>query len=330
MTSNKRYHRTLEALLALTLFSSSALAFSGVQVLKKTQFLSKTKSAAGVSTTLSALIYGWDEGDEGDASSPSSYTDLFNDAGSLASCSPVGTAVAEALSYDRDRAGHLARLAVAFSPPERALQLKDIEHVDVVCVRDDSIEVQAIICEDGSCVSVAVPIQFPRECSSSTLEGCVLRNLDELNEEAESTISRQEQQLQNTEDIDLDELCMFNSKVEYPSWWVPPECDANIVVECDTIQRLLNEDEFQADVMSLAQDALRNGQGGESYVVKKARVAVVGPAGICFKVRAEHQMEAGRPIHTLDVMYPFGGEPKKDTGSLRAAVLGAVAAAEGD
>jgi hypothetical protein len=106
-----------------------------------------------------------------------------------------------------------------------------------------------------------------------------------------------------------------------------------LVAECDNIRRLLNEDEFSQDVKALAQDVLNGWQGGDVlYAVKKARVAIVGPAGICMKVRAQSQLQdedGGKPIHILDVMYPFGVPPMQDVKSLRAAVLGAIAAAEG-
>ena len=155
--------------LAAALSSSSPSdAFTSVAVRAPKHYLTRSSPL-----TLQALIYGWDGGDAGQDASSSPYLDIASDLGQ--SCSPVGTAVAEALSYDSQRAGHLARLAVAFSPPERALALDRIERVDVVCVRDDHIEIEAIVCEDGGCVSLSVPVKFPRDCHSSESSALVMR-----------------------------------------------------------------------------------------------------------------------------------------------------------
>lgn len=269
--------------------------------------------------SLSALIYGWDGEYEDDATTTSTdKVDVFYKA-----CEPEGIAVAESISYNKDKTGHLARLAVAFSPPERALKLKDIENVEVVCVSATHIDIEAIICEDGGCVSLAVPVSFPSDCGTEQwLEGCVLRNLDELDVEAESLIQRMEQDIDSD---DLDELCLLNTKIEYPSWWVPPECDAGLVSECYSLKNILNQEEFQDDVKALAQQRLNTLKDGDGYEVNRAKVADVGPAGLCLKVQAAFQYEEPKPIHVLDVMVPFGGDPMENSESLRAAVLGVVA-----
>lgn len=325
---------SLEALMALSMLTSSASAFQAVHVPSSSRIMN-TPTTPG--SSLAALIYGWDGEDDvtnTGGGGISSYMDVGSD--TIKACDPVGIAVAEALSYDKNRAGHLARLAVAFSPPERALTLKDIEHVDVICVHQDSIEIQAVICEDGGCVSLSVPVKFPRACysesaSSEHLEGCVMSNLEVLNEEAGSLLVVEEQKKKTDEEMayDFEELCVLNEKVtSYPSWWVPPECDVTLAADCETMRNLLNDDEFQADVNALAQDALRRLEGGEDYKVLQAKVAVVGPAGICFKVRAQDEISSSK--HILDVVHPFGGNPMTTVDSLRAAVLGAVAAAEGN
>jgi hypothetical protein len=163
-----------------------------------------------------ALIYGWDEDDVVEESNEVRIGGIDSGGGG---CSPAGVAVAESLSYDRDRAGSLARLAVAFSPPERALSLDQIEAVDVICVREDAIDIQAVICEDGGCVSLAVPIKFPNTCDSNEewMEGCVRRNVEELDEFARSTLLKKSQ-----DDSGEQDLCVLDDQVDFPSWWVPP------------------------------------------------------------------------------------------------------------
>lgn len=274
-----------------------------------------------------AVIYGWD-GEDGSIS----VVDEHVSYGLESACagmpeSPAAAALAETLSYDGDRKGSLARLAVAFSPPERSLTLEDIERVEVLCVNEESIEIEAIVCEDGGCVSLAVPVTFPNACGAELLEGCVFENLDALDEKAEDLIKVMDGGHED-EGADLDELCLLNSKAEYPSWWVPPECDADLVAECDSVRRLLNDGEFQSSVNALAFKTLSEQPYGEGYILTKVVIAAVGPAGICLKAQAKYRYDVNGPLRTLDVLVPFGGEPKRDVQGLRAAVLGAVMAAE--
>jgi len=298
-----------------TLSAPTSLAFS---VVRSTVVSSSTSK-------LSAIIYGWDENDEDDDNA-SSYMGFSSDLGS-AGCSPTGTAIAESLSHDQNQMGSLARLAVAFSPPERGIAIKDIEKVDVVCVREDSIDLEAILCEHGGCVSLSVPIKFPKQCGTDAewLEGCVMKNLEDLDVSAESTLFAI-QEAENLSEEDLDELCELNEKVNFPGWWIPPECHATLAADCENIRRLLNEDDFQADITALAQDILDRSDQPEVYTARKTKVAAVGPAGVCLRVGASSQLV--NSLRFLDVVYPFGGEPLQDVESLRAAVLGVIAAAE--
>ena len=308
--------KSMRLLVALSTISA-AFAFAGQYSKGRSPFLVvRSAPFPRNQPQIAAVIYGWD-GEEEETEDILNTYDTMACAGAPAS--PVAAAVAESISSQK--VGSLARLAVAFSPPERALKLSDIEKVDVLCVSEDRIEIEAVICEDGGCVSLAVPVSFPEQCSGDWLEGCVMRNLDELDFEAESLLRVMEEEAANRED-DLEDLCSLTTTTEFPSWWVPPECDADLVADCDTIRTLLNKEDFQQDINALAQ---RRVQG---YDVKRALVAAVGPAGLCLKVRAVYQLEAHKPIHVLDVLVPFGGEPKRDAQSLRAAVLGAVAATE--
>lgn len=217
--------------------------------------------------------------------------------------------------------------------PERGIGIQDIERVEVTCVRENQIELEAILCENLGCVSLSVPIKFPNECSDGNWvdSGCVVQNLKVLDSQAESFLETTSSGLglEDLTGVDLDELCLLNEKVVLPSWWIPPECDETLAADCDSIRSLLNEDEFHRDIVALAQDGLQHhavGQNGD-YLVQKARVAAVGPAGICLKVAALYRY-GGDNLQYMDVVYPFGGEPVRDVESLRAVVLGAIAAAE--
>jgi hypothetical protein len=101
----------------------------------------------------------------------------------------------------------LARLAVAFSPPHRALRLRDVESVRVLRLDPSRgiMDLQAVVCEDDGCVTLRVPVAFPEPCPvddyvEHTQEeaedgggghggvgggiGCVRDNLDRLDAEA--------------------------------------------------------------------------------------------------------------------------------------------------
>ena len=102
------------------------------------------------------------------------------------------------------------------------------------------------------------------------------------------------------------------------------------MAECDNDRRLLNDAEFQNDVLGLARKGLEAlGLGGQ-YTVRKAVVTEVGPAGLCLRcicdfLQANGSSSSGAVL--MDVPLPFGGEPRRDPESLRAAILGEVAAA---
>jgi len=316
----------MKFLLAIVFLSASGSTALSI-IRPSTAFLVSKPSTSvgrqtGMPSKLSAIIYGWD-GDDDDTSNLS-YTAVSSDL-NAGQCSAAGVAVAESLSQDGDKIGALARLAVAFSPPERKIAIKDIENINVVCVREDRIELEAILCESHGCVSLMVPVKFPTACEPNALEGCVMMNLKHLDTQAESYIIETEGE-QKLSQADLDELCLLSQKIDYPVWWVPPECNAKLAADCDLIRGLLNEDEFMSSVVSLAQDGLDAAGTVGMYTVKKAKVAAVGPAGICFKVAATSPQR--NDLSVMDVMYPFGGEPVQDVESLRALVLGAIAEAE--
>lgn len=215
--------------------------------------------------------------------------------------------MAERLSYDRERVGSLARLAVAFSPPERALTLDQIETVDILCVERDRIDIQAIVCEDGGCVSLSVPVVFPQVCGEddqSLLEGCVTNHLEQLDQSLPEILS-------NTRDDDsFDNL----GTVSFPSWWVDPP--PSMAAECGSMKDILNEAEFASEIGALAQESLSN----HDATAQMVRVAAVGPAGLLFRVKTTKN-------DILDVLYPFG-ESLETVDALRATVLGLVATAQ--
>ena len=80
-----------------------------------------------VGSSLHLLIYGW----EGEEDEECSTEGIFSgeETAPPSVCSPVGVALAESIQSGQDKVGTLARLAVAFSPPERRIELDAIENV---------------------------------------------------------------------------------------------------------------------------------------------------------------------------------------------------------
>ena len=99
----------------------------------------------------------------------------------------------------------------------------------------------------------------------------------------------------------------------YPNWWVPPKNNKELVTECDHDRRLLNDAEFQNDVLGLARKGIEAlGLGGQ-YTVRKAVVTEVGPASLCLRCICDFLQAQGSSGSVLmDVPLPFGGEPRRD------------------
>ena len=294
-------------------------------------------------SSLSVLIYGWDGDDEEECPTDAIFSDESSNGSELPTmCSPVGIALAESIQTKPDKIGTLARLAVAFSPPERRIELDAIEDVHIMCVNERSIELEAVLCESHGCVSLYVPISFPHDCGPTAtdeiLENCVLDNLHYLELEADNVLSSMIQakkaaaEIENNDVLRELEQQLYSSTemARYPNWWVAPENNQELVAECDNDRRLLNDAEFQNDVLGLARKGLEAlGLGGQ-YTVRKAVVTEVGPAGLCLRcicdfLQANGSSSSGAVL--MDVPLPFGGEPRRDPESLRAAILGEVAAA---
>mmetsp|Transcript_15412 Transcript_15412/g.25682 ORF Transcript_15412/g.25682 Transcript_15412/m.25682 type:complete len:242 (+) Transcript_15412:157-882(+) len=163
------------------------------------------------------IVYGWDgEIEEDDTTmtatrgSGSSFLDLNLDYPTQPPASSTrSTLLAERITQDRDRTASLARLAAAFSPPERALNIEHITDVSVVDVTHSHIELAALVCDGASegCVSLFVPVNFKQECPpvgfedyDDGLESCIRSNIDALDVEAELALL-QKKEKQNEESM---------------------------------------------------------------------------------------------------------------------------------
>ncbi|KAG7368336.1 hypothetical protein IV203_031079 [Nitzschia inconspicua] len=303
-------------------------------------------STMPVSFPLHALIYGWDDYEEDDKTTtkPKQPKPLAFDtsgnaifAGGPSVCDAAGSSIADHLTNDRDQMGSLARLAFAFRPKEHSgLNMKDIETVHVLCVKPNEIEVEAILCESLGCVSLHIPIQFPSSCTHTDeddkFQSCVLQNLKDLDVTATTQVSAHLTSQSQSSAINPEML--LSGTVQLPSWWVSPSSTLNaaaLETECNMLKDILNEDEFQTELMALAQDGLKHSlhhqqnDAASTPTIQKARCSIVGPAGIGMKALARQPTDGS--VVVMDVLFPFGGPSKQTADSLRAAVLGAVAVA---
>jgi hypothetical protein len=92
-------------------------------------------------------------------------------------------------------AAALARLAVAYSPVDRTINIKNINQVKLLNLSDTHIDIEALVCDDVACVSLAVPVSFPSNCSDKSrnhteFEHCVIDNLGELDRLATQAIDK--------------------------------------------------------------------------------------------------------------------------------------------
>ena len=176
--------------LVLLSIASSSAAFSHHRHVSGIATRARLGLDSPSNTQLPVLIYGWDGEVEEDDTTSGSSTSVLDF--SLPAAAP--NALAESISQDTEKTASLARLAAAFSPPERALRVEDIKDVHVVNVTNKHIEIVAMICDGTSegCVSLFVPVDFKQEClpvgyeiDDSSLESCVRSNIDDLDVDAE-------------------------------------------------------------------------------------------------------------------------------------------------
>ena len=181
-----------------------------------------------------------------------------------------------------------------------------------------SISIETIICEANECAALLVPVTFAEECMlDDALRECVLQNMqaldtegDDIREEKEN-IFEEEKEAQKAfnvlQSFDVDELKTGLSTL--PEWWVYPT-SAGDISECELIEELLNGNDFQSVLRSLA-----------SYMLPSERrlgavsVKLVGARGMLLKV----ELKQG---NTIDVPVKYSEHTGHDgSRSIREQVL---------
>ena len=273
------------------------------------------------SSEIKALIYSWDETENG-ANNNNGVVYWEEREDNTLSDRGLGeaTVMVEYLANENSISS-LARLAVAFSPPERRINLKDIEQIEILLVDSDHIQLVAAVRHEEACVQLMVPVQFPNSCRDvSNMEECVLDNIDALDQDAGHRI-----QCQKIEDemFDLYYDLDTSKATELPSWWTYPR-DYELAQECETVKRLLNEVEFQNETKALAMRALNEVGGDISIMLERVVVTDVGPSGLNFCTCATTDVYNDNENYMLEVSYKFSSGNVKNANDLRAVVLGAI------
>lgn len=303
-----------------------------------------------------ATIFGWDEESDSGKKSFDEDNTILSETDIYSSSSPshqlVYTTIANSLSHNRDKIASLARLAVAFSPPENAVSIEDIDHIHIIEVTNDHIELSAVVCDQSECITLLVPVTFPHDCTSSDdsegvdAETCVLDNIYELDQEAQRVLKQRQVQHnlyggKNTilESELMAELYSSNS-IELPSWWITPN-SYELAEECQHIKNILNQDGFQGPLVALATEGLAFcGDDGELFDIHRAVVSSLGPAGFYFRVIATRKDGSGdieKQFSVIDIPYSIFLDSNgvmnneiTDPSTLRSKVLGAVASITGE
>lgn len=226
----------------------------------------------------------------------------------------------------REAVASLARLAVAFSP--QGLKLKHLEDVHVLEVNSTHVDLEVVVCENDNCITLEVPVLLAHHCPvEQEMDDCVLDNLEEMDLEA-SRIIRQiewdESHHEEMEDMRRQLLALQSTDdLHYPDWWT---ASGSLDTECQSMRRLLNEEDFVSEVKALAMQAL--GFETVEWMVEQVAVAAVGPSGLLLRATAKEVkiFDEESSLQLLEIPIAFT-EKVLDVEALNSAVLGAVAAA---
>ena len=243
---------------------------------------------------LQATVYypdSWTE-EEGEEGNTLIRSDLFGDSSGTA-----GTAqIPEALS-SRAWTAPLARLAAGHCR-SGGLKMEHIEQVSVRAVAFSHVDIEAVVCEEDGCVSLSVPVAFEHPCevptstswggsgSGELFEDCILRNIQALDD---AQLEAAKNRVFVTDDeIAASTALRSTEYVDFPSWWVHPSVSLDFSKECDSLLRILNEADFQGELLVLASSKLLLLLGGvnfdeSAFAVREVAVVAVGPAGLVLR-----------------------------------------------
>jgi hypothetical protein len=229
--------------------------------------------------------------------------------------------------------GSLARLAVAFGPHK--LSLNQIEQVQVSSFDTSHLDLQVVICEE-ECLTLLVPVAFPKPCHTTDEEECFLDNIHQLDSQATAQIQQWEWEQDHHELVAARarDYTVLKETDSYPSWW---QKAGPLSRDCASLKRLLNEPDFQPEIKALVAYHLAMDSQYDLLEIDQVAVADVGPSGILLQASAYEisilvtvdegdEKDVAKPPKMLQIPYEFPTAATNLEG-IQAAVLQAVAMA---
>ncbi len=245
--------------------------------------------------------------------------------------------LADRLFSEPDKASVLARLVSAYSLPEYSIELPNINNVRCLYVDSKHLEIEAVVCDNYECSTLLVPVEFPKECDLDCgLEECVLSNVQSLDDQSKDLIQARLDYFADEEEAkkayDVFNLIgtdyLKSSPTKLPEWWVPP-LSSEDVSECDMIEKLLNEADWQLEMRGLCKQVL-NEVVNDGDEIKLALVKAVGPAGMVLEAQV---WRGGKSVYDdgginnidiLDVHVKFDSDSSSGSASIKDHVLRVV------
>ena len=240
-------------------------------------------------------------------------------------------------------AGPLARIACAAAPAAgHAIQLSNIDSISVIQLNESGMELGVLVCEGGDCVNIAIPVTFPTVCNQhSSMEECILDAVDQLDERATTDMEQVEVKEDNYEQLQSDERLLaelqdvLSIQPVFPEWWTEPAGigdDRQLQGECVSVKELLNDAEFQPDILNLAKQQVAAEVNGinennipSGMTVTHAAVALVGTSGFLLRANLVGKDEDGDTIaRIVDLPIPFPSGQAITVQALRLSVLNLV------
>ena len=229
----------------------------------------------------------------------------------------------------------LIRIACARAP-SKAVRPHHVQQVSLLSLTAERMEIAIVIAEpDGTCVSVAVPVDWPlpwNNYSAATtndndsLQACLVHNVQQLDRSAYDHIAHLERQEDNAQQLQDDwhvkrilqqAPASYNFGGDLPTWWKVG--DVEIQRECDALKPILNSDDFCDELRALAVQALPDApqdwiQSRVSCLhVTTAAVALVGAAGLYLRAQVRDQSAGGNQnqLSIIALAIPFFQETTK-------------------
>jgi len=209
----------------------------------------------------------------------------------------------------------LSRLAAKFSN----VKLQTINQISVSEITESSVQLQVVSCENDSCVSLLVPLEFPNRCNpdSADFDECVINNVYKLDESLVE-ISKKEEDYNQLDDSKRTsarfQIQVADDARIKPDWWQKPSGDLKRA--CADTRDILNSNSFETELFSLT-TALIPYQGER---VVAAKVDSICPRGMLLTA-----LTNGQGALSLEFQFPRTVETPK---MLHEVILGAVTQAQ--